>query len=219
MRFSFANEIAFLSDVNGINAMEVLRAANTGYERNAIPYPGPVSGYCLGKDPYLLEMAFDKVIVRGFNSVWFYGRRANDWLCEKIVSEVKGSNVFVAGLTFKQDIDDFRNSHSMDIIELLLAEDFNVMVHDPYLDKHTYTRLPAHIDKSVEKTSFINAIKKADTIILATPHKEYRSLKEELLIKNTKKGVKILDLWNIYEGKLENKENIEYRGLGRGDIK
>lgn len=219
MRFSFANEIAFLSDVNGINAMEVLRAANTGYERNAIPYPGPVSGYCLGKDPYLLEMAFDKVIVRGFNSVWFYGRRANDWLCEKIVSEVKGSNVFVAGLTFKQDIDDFRNSHSMDIIELLLAEDFNVMVHDPYLDKHTYTRLPAHIDKSVEKTSFINAIKKADTIILATPHKEYRSLKGELLIKNTKKGVKILDLWNIYEGKLENKENIEYRGLGRGDIR
>ena len=219
MRFSFANEIAFLSDANGINVMEVLRAANTGYERNQIPYPGPVSGYCLGKDPYLLEMAFDKVIVRGFNSVWFYGRRANDWLCEKIVSEVKGPNVFVAGLTFKQDIDDFRNGHPTDIIELLLAEDFNVIVHDPYLDKHTYTRLPLNIDKNVEKASFSNAIKKADTIIIATAHKEYRSYKSEELLKNTKKGVKILDLWNIYEGKLESQKNIEYVGLGRGDIR
>jgi UDP-N-acetyl-D-mannosaminuronic acid dehydrogenase len=219
MRFSFANEIAFLSDENGVNAMEVLRAANAGYERNGIPFPGPVSGYCLGKDPYLLEMAFDKVIVRGFNSVWFYGRRANDWLCEKIVSEVKGPNVFVAGLTFKQDIDDFRNGHPLDIIELLLAEDFNVIVHDPYLDKHTYTRLPVHIDKNVNKTSFKQGIKKADTIIIATAHKEYRAFKPGEIIKNTKKGVKILDLWNIFEGKLENKKNIEYVGLGRGDIR
>ena len=219
MRFSFANEIAFLSDANGINAMEVLRAANTGYERNQIPFPGPVSGYCLGKDPYLLELAFDKVIVRGFNSVWFYGRRANDWLCEKIVSEVKGPNVFVAGLTFKQDIDDFRNGHPTDIIEYLLAEGFNVLVHDPYLDKNTYTRLSSHIENNVEKTSLQNGFKKADTIILATAHKEYRNLKVDDLFKNTKKGVKIFDPWNIFEGKLENKKDINYVGLGRGDIR
>ena len=138
MRFAFANEIAFLSDVNGINAMEILKAANKGYKRNQIPLPGPVSGYCLGKDPYLLEMAYDKVIVRGFNSVWFYGRRANDWLCKKICEEAEGKNILVAGLSFKQNIDDFRNSHSIDIIELLLNEDFNVTVSDPYLDQTTY---------------------------------------------------------------------------------
>ena len=219
MRFSFANEIAFLSDTNGVNAMEVLRAANEGYERNKIPYPGPVSGYCLGKDPYLLEMAFNKVIVRGFNSVWFYGRRANDWLCNKIVKEVKGQKILVAGLSFKQDIDDYRNSHSIDIIDLLLAEDFDVIVTDPYLDKTTYTRLPSHIDKNVEKMSFKDAIKKADTIIFSTAHKDYREFSGKNLMKNTKKGVKILDLWNIYEGKLENCKNINYVGLGRGDIR
>ena len=139
MRFAFANEIAFLADVNGINANEVLKAANKGYDRNKIPVPGPVSGYCLGKDPYLLEMAFERVVVRGFNSVWFYARRANDWLCKKTVKEVKGPNVLVAGLSFKQNIDDYRNSHSIDIIELLLTEGFHVIVTDPYLDKTTYT--------------------------------------------------------------------------------
>ena len=219
MRFSFANEIAYLSDTNGVNAMEVLRAANEGYDRNKIPFPGPVSGYCLGKDPYLLEMAFDKVIVRGFNSVWFYGRRANDWLCNNIVKQVKGQKILVAGLSFKQDIDDYRNSHSIDIIDLLLTEDFDVIVSDPYLDKTTYTRLPSHIDKNVEKMNFKDAIKKADTIIFSTAHKDYRGFSAKNLMKNTKKGVKILDLWNIYEGKLENCKNTNYVGLGRGDIR
>ncbi len=219
MRFAFANEIAFLSDVNGINAMEVLKAANKGYERNHIPLPGPVSGYCLGKDPYLLEMSFDKVVVRGFNSVWFYGRRTNDWLCKKIVEEAKGKNVLVAGLTFKQDIDDFRNSHSIDIIELLLTEDFDVIVSDPYLDKTTYTRLPTHIDKNVKKMKFKDAIENADTIIFATAHKEYRELNVKDFEKNVKKDVKILDLWNIYEGKFEKSKNIDYMGFGRGDLR
>jgi len=219
MRFAFSNEVAFLSDSNGVNAMEVLRAANKGYERNGIPMPGPVSGYCLGKDPYLLEMAYDKIIVRGFNSVWFYARRANDWLCKKIAKDVKGPNVFVAGLTFKQDIDDFRNGHPTDIIELLLAEDFNVLVHDPYLDKHTYTRLSKHIEKNVEKIDLKEGIKKADTIIFTTAHKEYKKIDSEMLLKNMKKNAKIIDLWNIFEGKLENKKNIEYMGLGRGDIR
>jgi nucleotide sugar dehydrogenase len=219
MRFAFSNEIAFLSDVNKINVMEVLRAANKGYERNKIPFPGPVSGYCLGKDPYLLEMAYEKIIVRGFNSVWFYARLANDWMYNKIVKEVRGKKVLVAGITFKQDIDDFRNSHTLEIIDLLLDEDFDVTVTDPYLDKTTYTRLPKHIDKNVKKMNFKEAIKNADTIIIATAHKEYKEIALNDFIKKVKKGVKIIDLWNIFEGKLEKNKDIEYMGLGRGDLR
>jgi len=217
--FAFANEIAFMADVNGINVKEAIRAANQGYERNKIPIPGPVSGYCLGKDPYLLEKSFDEIIVRGFNSVWFYARRTNDWLCNKIVKEVVGKNVVVAGLSFKEDIDDYRNGHSLFILDLLLSEGFNVIVTDPFLDKTTYTRLPSHIDKVVEKSSFENALKKGDTIIFATAHKIYREYNINTMIKNVKKGVKIIDLWNMYEGELEHEKNINYNGLGRGDIK
>ena len=219
MRFAFSNEVAFLSDANNINVMDILRAANKGYKRNEIPFPGPVSGYCLGKDPYLLEMAFEKVIVRGFNSVWFYARRANDWMYKKIVKEIKGKKVLVAGITFKQDIDDFRNSHSIEIINLLLDEDYKVTVTDPYLDKTTYTRLPKNIDKNVKKMDFNDAIKNVDTIIFATAHKQYREIKIDSFIKNTNKKVKIIDLWNIFEKKFEDKENIEYIGLGRGDLR
>ena len=93
------------------------------------------------------------------------------------------------------------------------------MVSDPYLDKSTYTRLPTHIDKVVKKMKFNDAIKEADTIIFATAHKEYRELNINNFLKNVKKDVKILDLWNIYEGKLEDKKYIDYIGLGRGDIR
>ncbi len=219
MRFAFANEIALLSEANGINAIEALNAANRGYERNNIPFPGPVSGYCLGKDPYLLETAFDKVIVRGFNSVWFYARRANDWLSKKIVKEAKGKNVLVAGLSFKKDIDDYRNSHSIDIVDLLLAEDFTVMVTDPYLDNGPYTRLPLYLDKAVKKVKLKDGLKKVDTIIFTTAHEEYKNLDIKELLSNVKKGVKIVDLWNIFQGKLEDCKEVIYVGLGRGDLK
>lgn len=219
MRFAFANEIAFLSESNKLNAIEVLNAANKGYERNNIPYPGPVSGYCLGKDPYLLESGFDKVVVRGFNSVWFYARRANDWLCKKIVKEASGKNVLVAGLSFKQDIDDYRNSHSIDIIDLLQSEGFTIIVSDPYLDNGPYTSLPEYLDKSVKKMKIKDALKITDTIIFATAHKEYRDFNVKELIKNVKNDVKIIDLWNIFQGKLEDCKKVNYIGLGRGDLR
>mgnify|MGYP003565684039 CR=1 FL=1 len=72
----------------------------------------------------------------------------------KIVKEVKGEKVLVVGLSFKQDIDDYRNGHPLDILEMLLSEEFTVMVTDTYLDKCTYTRLPLHLDKSVKKMKF-----------------------------------------------------------------
>lgn len=217
--FAFANDIAFLSDVSGLDAIESIQAGNRGFERNAVPVPGPVSGYCLGKDPYLLELSFDKNIVRGFNSVWFYGRRVNDWLCEKIAKEAVGKNVLVAGLSFKDNVDDYRNSHSIDIINFLRTEDFSVIVTDPYLDKGPYTCLPPYLENDVTKSAFKDAIKIADTIIVSTAHKEYRNINIQDFLKNVKKGTKIIDLWNIYRGKLEDSKKIKYYGLGRGDLR
>ena len=75
------------------------------------------------------------------------------------------------------------------------------------------------IGQSAKLSSINDAIKEADTIIFATAHKEYRELDINKFLKNVKKDVKILDLWNIYEGKLEDKKYIDYIGLGRGDIR
>ena len=211
-RFAFANELAFLADTNEINVMEAIESANNGYERNEIPRPGPVSGYCLGKDPYLLELAFEETAEkRGFGSVWFYGRKANDWLNENIVTKVKGKNILVAGLSFKENIDDFRYSHAIEIVRMLLEKGYNVKVCDPFLNENYYTILPDDIkDKVKGYTSFNEALDKdINTIIFTTRHDEFKNVD----IKNIPENVKIIDLWNIFKIDLE-KNN--YKGFGRG---
>ncbi len=197
-RFAFANELAFLADTNGVDVMEAIESANKGYKRNEIPCPGPVSGYCLGKDPYLLELAFEETAEkRGFGSVWFYGRQANDWLSEKIVTDVKGKNILVAGLSFKENIDDYRYSHSIDIARMLLAKGYNVTVCDPFLNDNYYTTLPEDIkDKVKGYVALKDALtKKLDTIIFTTRHDEYKKFD----IKKIPKHVKVIDLWNMYK--------------------
>jgi len=214
--FAFANELAFLAEENEINVLEAIQCANQGYKRNQIPIPGPVSGYCLGKDPYILECAFDRIVKRrGFNSVWYYGRRANDWLIDKVVEEVKGRKVLVAGLSFKENIDDFRYSHGIEIVRILIDKGYLVSVCDPYLDKNYYTKLPNDVEEKVKKfDSLESAIEDVDTIIFTIRHQEYLNLDIEKIVKNKMKSpVKVIDLWNIFR-RLDDKLII-YRGLGK----
>lgn len=217
-RFAFANELAFLAETNGINVIEAIESANAGYERNEIPRPGPVSGYCLGKDPYLLELAFEKTAKkRGFGSVWFYGRQANDWLNDKIVDEVKGKNILIAGLSFKENIDDYRYSYGIETARKLLAKGCKVTVCDPFLNKNYYTELPDDLADKVEGfTSIEEALtSNIDTMIFTTRHKEYQGLDLEILLKNKKiPHVKIIDLWNMFTNK--KGKNITIKQLGNG---
>jgi len=215
-RFAFANELAYLAEVNSIDVVEAINKANHGYGRNQIASPGPVSGYCLGKDPYLLEFAFERIAKeRGFNSIWYYGRRANDWLCEKIIQEVEGKRVLIAGLAFKENIDDFRYSHGIEIARILVGKGYSVSVCDPYLDKNHYTRLPENVAGKVTKCdSLESAIGHADTVIFAVRHREYLNLDLEELLKTKKGHIKVIDLWNMFGNKLDG-ESIIYKGFGR----
>ena len=210
-RFAFANELAFLAEENEIDVLEAIECANKGYERNQIPIPGPVSGYCLGKDPYILEGAFEKVVKkRGFNSLWYYGRQANDWFYDKIVEEVDGKKILIAGLTFKANIDDFRYSHGIEIIKKLLEKGYEVYVHDPYMDKNDYTTLPKNLEKKVTKIySLADGIKKVDTIIFATPHEEYKNFEDYF-----PSSLKIIDLWNMFRNKITTPN---YKAFGKGE--
>jgi len=202
-RFAFSNELAFLAEDKNIDPLEVISSANKGYKRNEIPTPGPVSGYCLGKDPYLLELGFKNIAEkRGFGSVWFTGRRANDWLNEKIVDEVKGKNILIAGLSFKENIDDYRYSHAIDITRILVKKGCSVSVTDPFLDNNYYTRLPEDLKGKVKGYKDIKkALKqKNDTVIFTTRHDEYKKSEIKKIVNKHRenKDIKIMDLWNMF---------------------
>ena len=178
INIAFINELAMIFDRIGIDTLEVLEAAGTKW--NFLPYrPGLVGGHCIGVDPYYLA---DKANELGYHAqVILAGRRINDsmakFVAEKTIKKlinanirVKGADILVMGLTFKENCPDLRNSKVNDII--LELKEYGVSVHvvDPMADK-IEAKKEYNIDLEDPKD-----IKNMDAIIVAVGHKEYRNM-------------------------------------------
>jgi nucleotide sugar dehydrogenase len=211
-RFAFANDAALAASANGVDITEVIAAANRDYDRNTVALPGPVSGYCLGKDPLIFEYAFQNIEPkRELPSVWLTALKSSQSLVPWTVNQVKGPNVLVAGLSFKENIDDFRMAFSEPLIESLLKSGFEVSVCDPNLKENMYTQLWPSIEGKInhqeKDLSKLLELKTWDTIIIAVRHDIWKDIGDSL--KN--QGL-IIDLWNMYN----NVEGLNRIGLGSG---
>jgi UDP-N-acetyl-D-glucosamine/UDP-N-acetyl-D-galactosamine dehydrogenase len=142
LNIALMNELSLIFHRIGIDTMEVLHAAGTKW--NFLPFrPGLVGGHCIGVDPYYLTHKADKL---GYHpQVILAGRRINDgmgkFIAEQTVKSliqsgvsVKGANVIVLGLTFKENCPDLRNSKVIDVIRELQSYGAVVTVHDPVAD-------------------------------------------------------------------------------------
>ena len=178
INIAFINELAMIFDRIGIDTLEVLEAAGTKW--NFLPYrPGLVGGHCIGVDPYYLA---DKANELGYHSqVILAGRRINDgmakFVAEKTIKKlinanikVKGADILIMGLTFKENCPDLRNSKVNDIILELKEYGVNVHVVDPIAEK-----LEAKKEYGVDLKN-LKDIKNMDAIIVAVGHKEYRDM-------------------------------------------
>jgi nucleotide sugar dehydrogenase len=178
INIAFINELAMIFDRIGIDTLEVLEAAGTKW--NFLPYrPGLVGGHCIGVDPYYLA---DKANELGYHAqVILAGRRINDgmakFVAEKAIKKlinanirVKGADILIMGLTFKENCPDLRNSKVNDIILELKEYGVNVHVVDHMADK-----LEAKREYGIELEK-PKDIKNMDAIIVAVGHKEYRDM-------------------------------------------
>ena len=158
INIAFINELAIIFDRIGIDTLEVLQAAGTKW--NFLPYrPGLVGGHCIGVDPYYLA---NKASELGYHAqVILAGRRINDgmakFVAEKTIKKlinanirVKGADILIMGLTFKENCPDLRNSKVNDII--LELKEYGVDLEE------------------------LKDIKNMDAIIVAVGHKEYRDM-------------------------------------------
>lgn len=178
INIAFINELAMIFDRIGIDTLEVLEAAGTKW--NFLPYrPGLVGGHCIGVDPYYLA---DKANELGYHSqVILAGRRINDgmakFVAEKTIKKlinanikVKGADILIMGLTFKENCPDLRNSKVNDIILELKEYGVNVHVVDPIAEK-----VEAKKEYGVDLEN-LKDIKNMDAIIVAVGHKGYRDM-------------------------------------------
>ena len=178
INIAFMNEIAVICDKLHIDTAEVLDGMNTKW--NALGFkPGLVGGHCIGVDPYYLTNVAEKL---GYHSqIILNGRQVNDsmgaFVADAAIKEMieagmapKKATVVIMGLTFKENCPDTRNSKVVDIINRLKEYDINPIVTDSWADaevaKHEY---------GVELTPW-EEVPKADCVIVAVGHNEYRSM-------------------------------------------
>lgn len=178
INIAFVNEIAMICDRMGIDTDEVIYGMNTKW--NALGFkPGLVGGHCIGVDPYYLTNAAEKL---GYHSqIILNGRKVNDsmgaYVADAAIKQMieaglapKKANVIILGITFKENCPDTRNSKVVDIIRRLNEYEIGTIVADPWADAQV-----AKQEYGVELVPF-EELPKADCLIVAVGHKEFRSL-------------------------------------------
>ncbi len=176
VNISFMNELALLFDALQIDTQEVLAAARTKW--NFLPYsPGLVGGHCISVDPHYL--AFKAKAVGYEPHVILSGRAVNEkmgvFVAQKIITalatkfngNIAHKTVLIAGLAFKENCPDTRNTKVIDIYTTLAATGLQVSVYDPVVDA-------AMVQKTydISLMSIDQLASNYDAIILAVPHEQ-----------------------------------------------
>ncbi len=202
------NELAVLCDKMNISLWEVIDAAKTKPYGFQAFYPGPgLGGHCIPLDPYYLSW---KAREYGFHTSMIEASMIiNDKMPEYTVDRaaavlnrhkkaLNGSKVLVLGVAYKNNIDDYRESPALDVIEILKERGAEVDFYDPWIAKYKRG------GKYYEGLISIDAEKVAgyDLVLVTTAHDAYDY---EMIRKNAKA---IFDTRNAFAG-VKDRENIE----------
>ncbi len=189
MNIAFANELATLADLLGIDVWEAISIANH-HPRVSIHRPGPgVGGHCIAVDPYfLIEIAGGKA------KLMAQARQTNSSMpalvvakAEKMLGDLKGKRVAVLGIAYKGNVGDSRESPSLDVLGLLERRGAKCAAHDPYV-----TKTP------VKLVGLDAALKGADLVVVATDHRDYAKLDPRKLARLVKRKC-VLDTRHILD--------------------
>ena len=208
VNIGLVNELAILSNKMGINFWEVVDAAKSKPYGFQAFYPGPgLGGHCIPLDPYYLswkarEFGFHTSMIE---SSMMVNDRMPEYCAErasKILNRQKkamnGSKILILGVAYKQDIDDYRESPAIRVIDELEKEGAEVVFYDPYVSEYR----EHGIIKKGEAELTVELIENADLVIVTTAHTnvDYGFVqKHSKAIFDTKNAMKHIEL----------RENIE----------
>ncbi len=167
---AFANELSIICDEEGINVWELISLANR-HPRVNILNPGPgVGGHCIAVDPWFI-VARSPENAKLIKTARLVNDAKPDWVVEKVKSRAekfKHPVIGCLGLAFKADVDDLRESPSVDIVRKLIKDNVGeVLVSEPNLQKHDEFNL----------LSCEEVLGRADIILLLVDHKEFKGIK------------------------------------------
>jgi UDP-N-acetyl-D-glucosamine dehydrogenase len=210
INIAMVNELKMVFERMGIDIWEVIGAARSKPFGFQAFYPGPgLGGHCIPIDPFYLTwkarqygMATRFIELAGeinTNMPHYVINKTMDALNERRKS-LKGSKVLVLGLAYKKDIDDLRESPSIELIELLEKKGAKVDYNDPYIPKtHKQRR---HDLRMTSKKLSERMLAGYDVVLISTNHSCYDY---EWVVKNSKL---VIDTRNATAGVRKGRSKI-----------
>jgi UDP-N-acetyl-D-glucosamine dehydrogenase len=210
INIAMVNELKMVFDRMGIDIWEVINAASTKPFGFNPFYPGPgLGGHCIPIDPFYLTwkarqygMPTRFIELAGeinTNMPQYVIARTMEALNEKKKS-LKGSKVLILGLAYKKDIDDLRESPSIELIELLKQKGAKVDYNDPYIPKTHKQR--EHDLQMISRQLSARMLASYDVVVISTDHSDYDY---NWIVKNAKL---IVDTRNATEKVRTNRKKI-----------
>ena len=201
------NELAILCNRMGISVWEVIEAAKTKPYGFQAFYPGPgLGGHCIPLDPYYLSWKAREYGVHTsmIESSMMINDRMPEYCVERAMKmlnrhkkAMNGAKVLIVGVAYKQDVDDYRESPAIDVIERLLVEGADVSYYDPWIPRFRHGTL------EMKSLSELNGavLGDADLVIVTAAHSnvDYGLIQQYAgLIFDTKNAMKgIVERGNI----------------------
>ena len=176
VNIGLVNEMAMLCDRMGIDVWEVIDAAKTKPYGFTAFYPGPgLGGHCIPLDPYYLswkarEYGFHTSMIEASMTVndgmpeWCASRAAR--LLNAKSKAMKDAKILVLGVAYKQDIDDYRESPALRVIERLEARGADIAYYDPWVPEYYYQ---GEVRKSLPELTE-DVLAGADLVIVTCAH-------------------------------------------------
>lgn len=177
INIGLVNEMAMMCDRMGINVWEIIDAAATKPFGFMPFYPGPgLGGHCIPIDPFYLSWKTKQagIEARFIDLAGYINGQMPRFVVDKIQAALNtqakplmGSHVHVAGVAYKRNIDDLRESPALDIILLLEQRGAQVTYTDPYIPT---LRLNGHC---LTSTNLQENAAIADCVVIVTDHKAF----------------------------------------------
>jgi UDP-N-acetyl-D-glucosamine dehydrogenase len=181
VNIGLVNELKIVCDRMGIDIHEVIRAAATKPFGFTPYYPGPgLGGHCIPIDPFYLTW---KAREYGLNTRFIelageVNTQMPRWVVGKVAEAlnargkaVNGSRILVLGIAYKKNVDDRRESPSMELMELLEAQGAEISYSDPHVPKFLPMRKHDFDLESVALTP--ETLAASDCVLLATDHDRF----------------------------------------------
>jgi len=213
INIALVNELSLIFSRMGIDTQAVINAAGTKWNFHKY-IPGLVGGHCIPVDPYYLVYKSEQL---GYHpQIILSGRNINNYMPKHVAEltvkalndvgkPINGAKVIIAGLTYKENVADIRESPVHEIVKNLIEYHMDIYGYDPLIENEVINSF------GVKPLNNIDVY--PDCFIMATNHRIFQNLTLDKLVKMMTKNPVLIDVKRNYNPLEAKKFGFEYRTL------